>query len=91
MRDPVPLKLKPKPLDSFEDASPRLELALAASRRSRTFNNWASNLDREREGGGEKVSGCDSCGIEIETKKQTESVPMSFACQLFLAIVKQRL
>lgn len=48
MRDPVPLKLKPKPLDSFEAARPRLELALAASRRSRTFNNWASNLNKEK-------------------------------------------
>ena len=46
MRDPVPLKLKPKPLDSFEEARPRLELALAASRRSRTFSSWASNLGR---------------------------------------------
>lgn len=44
MRDPAPPKLKP--LDSFEDARPRVELALAASRRSRTFNSWASNLDR---------------------------------------------
>lgn len=73
MRDPVPLKLKPKPLDSFEDARPRWELALAASRRSRTFNNWASNLYR--------VSGCDSCGIskmrQVAKRKRTDEFRLS--------------